>query len=309
MNKTATLGSCMLCGASQFEILVPDHMLLPDQASVLKCQNCNLVFLGSLECKNEIQKEEATYWDSEDQKNIYMDQKIQATFVKEFEDRLDAIERLTARVGRLLDVGCGVGHFLATARKRGWEVEGLDISHAASTVAERVYGFKVHVGTLEHASLPKEGFDVVALWDVIEHIRKPIENLKAANQILREGGILAIKTPNEAGLFKQLVLGLYRTFGRPAAFLLKYVYYIPHYYSYTRKSLDLLLRRSGFEMARYEMDVTSREFAAEKIKVHYKNDSKHSWIITFLPLVYFFSKLLRKGNKMIVYARKVRTVT
>ena len=296
---------CIFCSTSNLEILIPAHVL-PDEVSVLKCRNCSLVFLESRDNGNELDIEETAYWDDKKQKKIYLEDKIQELFVKEFENRLVALEQYTQTPGKLLDVGCGVGHFLATAQKRGWTVQGLDISHAASQAARETYGLDVYVGTLENSPLPDHYFDAVTLWDVIEHIRRPIENIKAANRILRMGGILVMKTPNESGFFKQFVLALYRAFGGRTAFLLKYVYYVPHYFSYSKKSMNTLLNRCGFEAIRYETDETPQEFAREKIEVHYKDDPKHSKVIALLPTARFLAKLFRRSNKMVVYARKVR---
>ena len=297
--------TCIFCGASALKTLVPSNVL-PERLSVLKCPSCSLVFLESRAASGELDREEAVYWDDGDQKKIYLEDKIQDLFAVEFKSRLKTLEQYAPNRGKLLDVGCGVGHFLAIAEKRGWKTQGLDISQAASRAAHEAYGLDVQVGTLENSNLLPPHFDAITLWDVIEHIRRPVENVRAANHLLRKGGIIVMKTPNESGLFKQFVLALYKMFGNRTAFLLKYVYYVPHYFSYSKQSMSFLLNSSGFEVIRYETDETPQEFAAEKIEVHYKKDPKHSKIIALLPIARFFARLFGKGNKMIIYARKVR---
>jgi 2-polyprenyl-3-methyl-5-hydroxy-6-metoxy-1,4-benzoquinol methylase len=252
--------------------------------------------------------EVTVYWDDEEQKKIYFEDKIQHIFVQEFEKRLVAIETFINGKGKLLDVGCGVGHFLATAKKWGWTVQGMDISRAAQTAAREAYGLEVEVATLENSSLERGSFDALTLWDVIEHIRRPIENLKAANRLLRMGGVLAMKTPNESSLFKQFALFCYRLLGNRAAFLLKYVYYVPHYFSYSEGTMSVLLDKCGFRPIKYETDETPEEFATEKINVHYQKDPRRSKVIALLPIANFFAKLFGKQNKIIVYAQKVREV-
>ncbi|MBI4358118.1 MAG: class I SAM-dependent methyltransferase [Candidatus Omnitrophica bacterium] len=299
--------SCIFCGGNgNLETLIPSRILMPDAANVLRCHKCGLVFLESLDSREELDKEEASYWANEEQKRIYFQETVQKVFLKEFKARLDVLEKWVGRSGRLLDVGCGVGHFLAVARTRGWNARGLDISRGAREAAGEGYGLDVQVNTLENAHFQAGEFDVITLWDVIEHIRRPVENLRAGNRLLRRGGIIAMKTPNEAGLFKQMALTLYKTLGDRGAFLLKYVYYIPHYFSYSQKTMNLLLERTGFQAIRYEMDETPQEFAREKINVHYNSDPKHSLVARALPLASFLSKLVGKENKMTVYARKVR---
>jgi len=85
---------------------------------------------------------------------------------------------------------------------------------------------------------------------------------------------------------------------------LKYVYYLPHYFSYSEKSLSRLLKRCGFDIIRFELDETPFEFAEEKINTHYQTDPKRAFIISALPLANLVGKLFRSGNKMVVYARK-----
>lgn len=307
MIKDLTRPSCILCGTSRLEIRIPSGVL-PDKVSVLRCRVCDLTFLGSLQQDEAFDPEEAAYWDNDEQKKIYLSEGIQKLFVAEFENRLERLENLSKGCGTLLDIGCGVGHFLQTARRRGWAVRGLDISQAASRVARQTYDIDVMVGTLETASFGAGEFDAVTLWDAIEHIRRPIENLKAANRFLRPGGVLAMKTPNESSLFKQCALAAYRAFGRKASFLLKYVYYVPHYFSYSEKSMNQLLAHCGFQALRYEIDETPQEFAEEKINLHYQKDPKRSAVIAFLPIARLMARVLGRGNKMVIYAKKVQEV-
>lgn len=298
---------CTLCRGSDLAALIPSDVL-PDRAGVLKCRVCELVFLEPRALEGELDPEETVYWDDEEQKRIYLAEKVSRTFRREFEGRLISLSRFVRRSGKILDVGCGVGHFLSVARDFGWEVEGLDISEAASRAAREAYNLEVHIGTLKEIALPRGNYDVLSLWDVIEHIRRPVENLRAANSLLRPKGVLVMKTPDENSFFKQAVLFLYRLFGSKAAFLLKYVYYVPHYFSYSRKSMTNLLGLCGFEVLRFEKDETPQEFASEKIRVHYRKDPKRFWVIRLLPPARFLARILGRGNKMIVYARKVREI-
>ena len=74
------------------------------------------------------------------------------------------------RPGRVLDVGCGRGFLLDAFRRRGWTVEGTEMSAASSAHAREVLGIPVHVGPLESLDLPAESFDAVTLWHVLEHV-------------------------------------------------------------------------------------------------------------------------------------------
>jgi SAM-dependent methyltransferase len=95
--------------------------------------------------------------------------------------------------GRLLDVGCGLGHLLSGVDKR-WERHGIEISeYAAERAAE--HGVIFH-GDLENANYPDRFFDVVTLYHVIEHMEDPERELREIKRILKPGGWLIAGTPN-----------------------------------------------------------------------------------------------------------------
>lgn len=100
---------------------------------------------------------------------------------------------------RLLDVGCGLGFFLAAAQRRGWEVRGVDTSPAWVNLANaRLGSERVQLASVERASLPRGSFALVTVWDVIEHVFEPIPFLARLRELLAPGGRLFIRTPNIA---------------------------------------------------------------------------------------------------------------
>ena len=88
--------------------------------------------------------------------------------------RASLVEKASGgRPGRVLDVGCGRGFLLDAFRRRGWTVEGTEMSAASSAHAREVLGIPVHVGPLESLDLPAESFDAATLWHVLEHVTSP----------------------------------------------------------------------------------------------------------------------------------------
>jgi SAM-dependent methyltransferase len=139
--------------------------------------------------------------------------------------------------GRLLDVGCGSGAFVAQMEALGWRAEGIDPDPAAVAGA-REAGLEVRQGMLadldpaEHAG----AFDAVTLSHVIEHLHDPAGDMRRIHALLRPGGLLWIATPNLEAL------GL-RRFGRDWLGL------DPprHLVLFTRASLERLVRDAGFD--------------------------------------------------------------
>ncbi len=97
------------------------------------------------------------------------------------------------RTGRLLDVGCAAGFFLAEARAF-YEVQGVELSAWSSAYARDRLQLPVITGTLAQAALPAAHYDVITLWDVIEHVPDPVPLLADAARVLRPGGRLVLTT-------------------------------------------------------------------------------------------------------------------
>ena len=100
--------------------------------------------------------------------------------------------------GRLLDVGAGLGYFVRSiCRQSDWEAYGCEISPGAVRYAKEALGVtNISCGTLEQLEYPPSSFDLVTLWDVIEHIPDPDTLLVHITRILKPNGSLFLHTPN-----------------------------------------------------------------------------------------------------------------
>ncbi|MFQ6011769.1 MAG: class I SAM-dependent methyltransferase, partial [Nitrososphaerales archaeon] len=96
------------------------------------------------------------------------------------------------------DVGCGNDGFLAFIQERGWDAYGLDNSPAGVNIAKELLGDRVLLTTLKEASYPSNHFDVVCLFEVLEHLPDPCSDLKEINRILKPAGLLCLSVPNFA---------------------------------------------------------------------------------------------------------------
>ena len=112
-----------------------------------------------------------------------------------FEQYLDLIEKQLPEKGKLLDVGAATGFFLTLARRRGWTVQGVEVSpHAAQMARDK--GLDVRTGIIGTVEFEPQSFDVVTMWDVIEHMENPRLELDCIARLLKPSGILAINTPD-----------------------------------------------------------------------------------------------------------------
>ncbi|RZK49104.1 MAG: class I SAM-dependent methyltransferase [Hymenobacter sp.] len=147
------------------------------------------------------------------------------------------ISRLNGdRAGRLLDYGCGTGHFLAAAKAAGWQVTGLEPSELARADAAARVGQPVGRPT-DLASLPASSFDAVTLWHVLEHVHTLHDTLAQLLRVLRPGGRLLIAVPNAASRDA-------REYGADWA-----AYDVPrHLYHFTPPTMRQLLARHGLRI-------------------------------------------------------------
>ena len=141
---------------------------------------------------------------------------------------------------RLLDIGCGRGDFILAARRRGWDVVGVEQSQ--NPVMDMRAQLALTVLTPEAlAETPDASFDAVTLWHVLEHLPEPRTQLAQIHRLLRPGGQLVIEVPNYGGWHGR--------FGRAAWHHLDVPRHLLHF---DRTSLGRLLSVSGFEEVRWE---------------------------------------------------------
>ena len=134
----------------------------------------------------------------------------------------------------LLDIGCGEGFFLSNAAKAGYTTKGIEISRDAAEYAGREFGLDVEAKPFEELQFPENYFDVVTLWQVLEHVPYPLVVLKEAHRILKPDGLLATSTPDIESI-------LARIFRRKWWNLRRL-----HINQFTAKTLTDMLKRAGF---------------------------------------------------------------
>ncbi len=247
LQQTLVHKSCRLCGT---EVCRPLYRL--NGFEVLRCPGCRLTFLSFHPTLRELQEMYGPSYFEERRgyffENAVVDprQGSQNESVHEFRDVLRLLSRFGS-TGRLLDIGCATGVFLTLAREAGWEPYGVDISTYATQLArERLALQNVVEGTLVEACLPDAFFDAVTLLDVFEHLPEPRIELSEIHRVLKEGGLVLINTPNEGSLLRLTARLLYLCSLGKFTYPVEKLYHAYHLCSYTQKSLEWVLRDSGF---------------------------------------------------------------
>jgi len=158
-----------------------------------------------------------------------------------FSKRLKTIESYIPP-GRLLDIGCATGFFLDLARQRGWQVTGTEVSAFSVQFARQRFGLDVRLGTLRQIGFPSASFEVVVMWDVIEHVPDPLAELREIHRITVPEGVLSIITPDVSSLVARLLGPRWEEFRRVRE----------HLYFFSRQTLKAMLWKTGFEILKVE---------------------------------------------------------
>lgn len=140
----------------------------------------------------------------------------------------------------LLEIGCGMGDFLLEAQSKGFEVTGLEVTdHLVELGNRRLGGRRVQKGTIESADFPAGAFDVIAFFDVIEHVRDAGKFMERVHEMLKESGKVFIVTPSLDSWSARLL-------GRHWM-----EYKVEHLSYFGMRSMKHLLERTGFHNVRF----------------------------------------------------------
>lgn len=192
--------ACDFCNNVEVEVLFegPDRLLnLPGWFRVVRCKSCGLLRQDPRPTRETIK----FYYPPEyEPYSIAIDD--ESSFLRRWDRRYGmykrrrAIERFCSK-GRLLDVGCATGNFLYEMKRSGrWEVEGVEPDSESAQYARDRLGLKVYIGELTNINLPPHTYDVITMWNVFEHLHRPMENLRAVSRLLKPGGWFIFSIPN-----------------------------------------------------------------------------------------------------------------
>jgi SAM-dependent methyltransferase len=155
---------------------------------------------------------------------------------------LEHFKRSGGKLSRLLDVGCGMGHFLEAVRKRFPDLEatGLEISLTAlQRAAERIPGSESVLADAHNPPFSPGYFDAILLNNVLEHGRGPFYMLKGLGRVLSPGGCLVLSTPSRYRFDNLIRVVL----GKPVGLMS-----VDHITEYTVGQVTELLANCGYEV-------------------------------------------------------------
>ncbi len=212
LSSSVEMIACNLCGSKEYSIV---YKGIPTEGNeenrykssgnevgndqVVKCKKCHLIYVnprlkpslifkGYSEGSDETFISQAPYRVNTFKRCLKF---VHKSLPKEMLKRLG-----TKQKPRILDVGTAGGSFLKAAKDEGWDVLGVEPNKWLCDWAKKNYKVDVRQGDVFTQNFPAKSFDVVTLWDVLEHVPDPMKVLQECNRILRPGGFLVVNYPD-----------------------------------------------------------------------------------------------------------------
>lgn len=231
---------------------------LPGEFSLVKCRNCGLMrtdprptpdtmgfyypdnygpYLGTQVRQQQVTKPSGM-------------KKILGPLLKRFFNfHAQSLPSITP--GRMLEIGCASGAFLHQMAARGWEVEGIEFSESAARRAAQL-GYPVHVGALETAPSPRESYDLIVGWMVLEHLYDPVAGLRMLREWAKPGAWLVLSVPNAGSLEFRLFKDRWYALQLPT-----------HIHHFTPETLKEILQAGGWKLKKvYHQRILSNFIAS-----------------------------------------------
>ena len=233
------------------------------ERSIFRCSSCNHVFvlLDKEMLKATINSyDNGDFFIKDDNESYYFED----TNIFSMKHKLNWVNQFCKTKGDLLDIGAGFGHFLKIAQNQ-FKSEGMDISSYAVEWSKRNFSVNNTVASIEQ--LPDsytEKYDIITMWDVIEHLSSWEKALYNTVKALKPGGLMFLTTPDSSSISAKL-LG-------------KHWYYLDtmqHFSIFNKKNLVNILMSNGFEIL--DLRYVGRYYKVKYIldRLLYLNSARH----------------------------------
>lgn len=236
------ISSCPICGGNRRV-----HWGSISEFSIERCASCGLGFTSPFPNADDIKNANTDIYSVDQRGSLYL--RKQAYYERRYHSQLK-IFKLSVSSGRLLDIGCNIGLFLTCARKEGFDVEGIEFNEESAAFGRKHFNLLIHSLSLEKIDYPDQTFDVITMYDVLEHIPDLHGMLKSVYRILKPNGILVVQSPNIDSLMARLTKSAWNWLTPP-----------DHLYHFTPSTMQHLLADEKFNIIRFRTWEPAKEFS------------------------------------------------
>ncbi|MBL56083.1 MAG: methyltransferase type 12 [Flavobacteriales bacterium] len=232
---------CIVCGSNdiQEKHSLKDHSHTGDHFTVSKCKNCGFHFTQNAPDSNSIgpyYKSENYVSHSDTQKGLFFKvyHAVRDYMLKKKRNLVNSVTGL--KTGKLLDIGTGTGYFPNIMIQSGWKVEGVEQDEETRNYAASKFNFTIH-DTPALYDLPKESFDAITMWHVLEHVHDLDGYLKKIYSILKDKGAFVVAVPNHTSFDQEHYKEFWAAWDIPI-----------HLWHFNPATMSKLIERYGFKV-------------------------------------------------------------
>lgn len=253
---------CPWCGSdkAQINLWLRDEFLTKEDFHICECLNCGLLYTMPRPSKDKI----GAYYNSEE---YYSHQENKKGFIPKV---YEAVKKTNLKhkyklatsgltVGKVLDIGCGVGDFLHTAEMHGWECTGVEPSEDAKVIAQkRMHGRIISSEDLEN--IPEGYYDLITMWHVLEHVDDLKWQIEQLRRLVKPKGRIVIALPNYKSYDGQYYKELWAAYDVPR-----------HLNHFSKTTLTKIFKASGLELVKMDKlrwDAYYISYMSEQYKLH-----------------------------------------
>ena len=230
---------CPVCGKIDFfdYLEVQDHFLSKEHFLIQQCISCDFRFLNPRPAKTEIGR----YYQSDEyishgvEKSDLMSRVYKLARFFSIHNKYKIVKKYI-QSGKILDIGCGTGEFLAYCRKRGFEVSGIEPNEKARIYAQSEHNISV-ADQLKVLGAKPSSFKSITMWHVLEHVHELDETLEMIIKLLTQDGVLIVAVPNSNSWDASTYKSYWAAYDVPR-----------HLYHFTEATFQGLAARKGFEV-------------------------------------------------------------
>lgn len=253
---------CPWCGSekTQIHLWIKDEFLTHEEFQIHECQKCGLLFTEPRPAKDKI----GEYYKSEE---YYSHQENKHGFIPKVYESVKSINlkhkykiaTKGKKVGKVLDIGCGVGDFLHTMEKHGWECTGVEPSEEAKTIARKRMKANLYAPE-EINQMPNASFDMITMWHVLEHVDDLKWQVKQLARLIKPNGRIVIAVPNYKSYDAEYYKELWAAYDVPR-----------HLNHFNKKTLSNIFKTNGLNLLKSDKliwDAYYISFMSEQYRHH-----------------------------------------
>mgnify|MGYP000911688454 CR=1 FL=1 len=259
-----TLKNCPVCQGSSFSnyLNVEDFTVSHKEFTIQQCNACYFLFTNPRPPMEEI----GAYYQSEDYISHHDDAKNLMSKVytsvrnHTIKGKVNLINELHSKKGKLLDIGCGTGNFIQACKENGWLVKATEPDSEARNVGATRLGSEIF-DSINAPAIQDERFDIITMWHVLEHVHNLNEVVSWLHEHLNPNGKIIIAVPNP----QSFDATYYRRFWA--------AYDVPrHLYHFTKSTMKKLMDNHGLHVTKV-LPMWFDSFYVSMLSTKYKANS------------------------------------